>query len=319
MPDPRRAIPWQAGARWALAVLLALGAFWGASVYQSGRSRLAAENLWYRSKAMEARGNLRSREVEIRQAIRLDPANAELRYELAELLLSTEIDKDTRGDAASILPGRLDEAAALLDSAEPAFPLPALVERLRGERAVLQARLLRTRRDIAGSEAALLEATERLEASYRLLPRPRDSANPRIARSAFYRHVLNSSTAVGRDDLAIDVLLRAERDGLRPVLERAGVQAQMLQAWFLTGAFHEIGRELYILVRANPADALLRDRLESSVLRQGLDAVVFHSLQVSSLIEPLPPRLDSLRVRLRDERHARGLEPWLGNPRDADP
>lgn len=216
--------------------------------------------------------DIRSPEIHLREALRLDPQNAQVMLDLAEFLLAREKRKVERGEYLTQSPEKFEEASQLLEQSLALLPSPKIVRR-RAEVEYMLAELHQSRRDAAAAREALENSYEEFRRASLLLPEPRRESE------VFNSALMTTAQDTGRDDVSLEFVHRMNRHGQRWYYEDRGLTSRVEVAWLKAGLFAHQARELRYKLQRNPHDARTLDVAERASRELGLLPVVLLTLE----------------------------------------
>lgn len=278
--------------RLAGAAMLALGA---AALWTSWREVMAERSLWVARTRAERDIESRVREIDLQRAQRWDPTNPLVISDRARLAIRHQKTFFQQNQFNLMDAKKLEEALAMLEEIDETYYFRPGLLRVRGETAMMLADLYGRRGDRENMQRWIEKGyADILEAS-RQLPRPKGRSEE------FNPGAVVAAQHAGRDDLAVDFLMRMNRFGERSLLEQSGILRTATQAWFALGLLPHQMREIHAALLRTPDDPTLLGglRLSATELGQRVAAIkILENLERANKLTPAGrATLDALRAQ----------------------
>ncbi len=244
----------------------------------------------------------RLRDIDLRRAHEIDPANPLIMWDRAIFLLNEQKKHFLEQQYNLMSEKTLLEAIALLDEAEASYHFPPSLHRMQGDASSMLAEVYRRTDREEEAKRWRQYAFDKLFEAARKLPRPRDR------RESFNASLVMASQNMRRQDLATEFLMRMFRFDERYVLYERDMLRNASQGYFGLGLLPLQMREIHMGLARNPDDAVLAGSLRMAAGEFGQRVAVLAILEDLERRDLLRPQTNALLQQLRTEDAANGEE-----------
>lgn len=262
---------------------IALVVIGGAIVCASWRQLMAERMLWKARTRAEREVDSRMREIELQRAHQFDSTHPIVVSDRARFMIRAQKIYFQNNQINLMDAKKLEEALALLDGIDATYHFQPGLLRTRGEAAMMLAELHRRQGDEAEARRWIQKGFEDLYEASRKLPRPK------VRGDEFNPGAVIAAQLVGREDAAVDFLMRMNRFGERRLLTERGILRNATQAWFAVGLLPHQMREIHAALMREPDDPILIGalRLSSETLGQRTAAIkILEDLERNGKLRP---------------------------------